>query len=305
MGKKKEGKWVFPEGEQLEQIQKALKELGLYGIASSYQFFAEKNRQAHGTDYDYLIKLLQHEFAQKEEGRKSRSLIQSKLPKDTKSLEEFVPSWHPSIDPVLIKELGACRFIDEGQNVIFLGPPGVGKTFLANALGLKAIDSGREVRFTRLNEFIDAVHKADDLSLIRLHRSYIAPKLLILDDIDYFTSDPEAGEFLFKVLKERCESRLSTIITSNKNPKIWDIFGKPENTPAILDRLFEDGRTITINIVGSSRRVTKIPELATDGTALDADQQLVPSSENATKPGLLFPKRLISKHRKSLVGSKS
>ncbi|MEJ0073485.1 MAG: ATP-binding protein [Candidatus Saccharibacteria bacterium] len=261
MGKKKTGKMVFPQGEQIEQIKSAMQEFGLYGSVNSFEFFAKKTLEAHGTTFDFLIELFRHEYDHKESARVARWIIQSKLPKQFKTLEDYDFSRQPNIDPTLITGLASCRFITEGQNVIFLGPPGVGKTHLATALAYEAIIKGYETRFAKLNEFIEAVHKAADTSVIRLHRSLVSPELLILDDIDYYSTDQLAGQFLFTVLKERYENNVSTIITSNRNPKTWDIFGKPENTPAILDRLFQDDRAITINITSSSQRVSRIPEL--------------------------------------------
>lgn len=262
MGKKKIGKMVFPQGgTQLEQITQALNELGLHASASSFEFFAQQTIDNHGTIFDFLTDLFKHEYASKEDARITRWTSQSKM-KKLHMLQDFDFSRQPSIEPTLISELASCRFIDQGKNVIFLGPPGVGKTHLASALGYEAIMKGYEMRFVRLNEFIDARRRAAASSVPRLHRSLLSPKLLILDDVDYYSKDIEAGIFLFTVLKDRCENNLSTIITSNQNPKDWDIFGKPTNTPAILDRLFADKQSVTININGAStRRAGEIPEI--------------------------------------------
>lgn len=258
MGKKKIGKYVFPNGNQVEKIAEAFKILGLDASAASFQFMVEKAHEDHWTMYDLLLNILESEFANKEESRVTRWIQQAKL-QPIATIRDYNFKEQPSIDPAQINDLASCRFIDEGKNVIFLGPPGVGKTHLALALGLEAIINGYETRCMKLNEFIDAVRRAADTSITRLHRSLVAPKLLILDDIDYYATGEDAGRFLFDVVKQRHENKVSTIITSNKNPKDWgNLFGSPERAGAAMDRLFDQSRRIIININGgSSHRVPK------------------------------------------------
>jgi DNA replication protein DnaC len=249
MGKQKIGKLTIPQGTQFEKIAQELKMLGLDSCVSSFEVIGEQVQKNHGTIYDYLERILELQITHNEEKRKYRWIQQAKLSPLT-TLHEYQFDRQPNVDATLIRELASCRFIEQGKNVMLLGPPGVGKTHIAIALGYEAILQGYETRCMKLNEFIDAVHKSADDSLKRLYRSLVGAKLLILDDIDYYTTDEEAGEFLFSIIKQRYEDRTATIITSNKNPKNWgNVFG-PDRTKAALDRLFDHRRKVEVKFTG-------------------------------------------------------
>lgn len=258
MGKKKIGKLTYPDGSQFQRIAAAFQALSLNASASSFELLAKETQNANGTIFDFLEDMLKLEFSQKEDDRINLRLKQAKL-QPIKTIEEFDFSYQPSIDAVQIHELASGRFIESGKNVVFLGPPGVGKTHLATALGYKAIQHGYTVRCMRLNEFIGAVNRTSKSSLSRLVRLLVIPDLLILDDIDYYDTDQETGRQLFNVLKQRCESQASTIVTSNKNPIEWvKQFGADEHRgKALLDRIMSREVVEVINIKGDSYRVPR------------------------------------------------
>ncbi len=256
MGKKREGKFILTSGDQIEKINQAFKRLGLDASASSFEFLAQKNIEEHGTIYDFLENLLKGEYVDKEQRRVAREIKNAKLYPIT-NLKDYNFSEQPSVDPVQINEFASCRFIEKGRNIIFLGAPGVGKTHLSVALGLIAIEKGFVVRFMRLNEFIDAVDRSKDTGTRRLQSSLTGANLLILDDIDYYTPDEDAGKFLFDVLKQRDLDNRSIIITSNKSPDDWgNLFGDASRRVAAVDRIFNKYKSDVINFKGgSSHRV--------------------------------------------------
>ena len=262
MGKKRAGKFVLPQGNQIEIIKAGFKHFNLEASVESFQFIADKIQEEHGTIPDFLVALLKHESQHDENKRVNRWIKQAKLFPLT-TIEDFEFDKQPAIDPVLINELASCRFIDAGQNVIFLGSPGVGKTHLAIALGYESIKAGYTVRCMKLNEFFIAVEDDKERKAktgkSNLFASLVSPRLLILDDIDYYNSDNESGKFLFDVLKNRYDDRSSIIITSNRNPMEWgNLFGTKERLRPALDRIFDERYTKVIKIKnGESYRVPK------------------------------------------------
>lgn len=252
---------------QVDRIKHMLTLLELDGIMSSFEQLAENGNKDHITLLEFLERLLENEMLIKEDGRVTRWMVQAKFPW-VKTLQDFDFSFQPSIDQTLIKDLSTARFVEQGRNVLFVGPPGVGKTHLSIALGVEAIHHGFDTRFFRLNTMIDDITKADTgEKRVKLLATLMRPKLLILDDMDYFIINPQVSEFIFKLVMARYENKLSTIFTSNKDVDDWDtLFGQKQRTSAAVDRIVE--RADVFMIDGKSYRMkdkmnlvqgTKIP----------------------------------------------
>lgn len=255
MGRKKINQFPIPNrGSQEEAIASMSKFLELNGIAASFKHVAERMGHKNATFYDFLQNILEKEMNYKEEHRVDRWIQQAHFP-FKKTLEEFDFSFQPTIDQRLINDLATCRFIEEGKNIIFLGPPGVGKTHLSIGLGFQAIQQGYEARFLKLDELITRVEQEPEIdSSSRTFKTYARPRLLILDDMDFFNTGKNASTILFKLVCQRHELKASTIFTSNKKFGEWgELFGNKERAGAALDRII--GNAVIINITGESYRV--------------------------------------------------
>ena len=173
-----------------------------------------------------------------------------------KRLSDFDFSFQPSIDRTLIEELATGRFMSEGRNVVFQGPPGVGKTHLAIALGLVCSDLGHRLLFLTALDLVRRMKLAFAQNRMPHYMKMLTtPKLLIVDEVGYLGLDTQQASLLFQVICVRYEKQLSTIITSNKAFAEWgQVFaGDPIMASAALDRLLH--RATVINIKGDSYRM--------------------------------------------------
>ncbi len=153
-----------------------------------------------------------------------------------------------------MRELATCRFIANAENVLLLGPPGVGKTHLAVGLGMEAIQRGYSVYFIRLADLMQKLIQAyNEGRFAHRLRVYLKPKLLICDEIGYTKLDRLGSHLFFELVTKRYEKG-AMILTSNKSYGAWgDIFDDHVVAAAILDRLLH--HSVTINIRGESYRL--------------------------------------------------
>jgi len=171
-----------------------------------------------------------------------------------KTLEQFDFTFQPSIDRKVIRELSGLSFVERAENVVFLGPPGVGKTHLAIALGVKALEAGHRVLFVTLESILTRLIRAKrENRLERQLQQFAYPKVLILDEMGYLPMNREEVSLFFRLLCRRYE-KASIVVTSNKSFVDWgDIFNDQVLATAILDRLLH--HSTTVNIKGESFRL--------------------------------------------------
>ncbi len=171
-----------------------------------------------------------------------------------KTLEQFDFGFQPSVDRRQVRELAGMSFVERGQNVVILGPPGVGKTHLGVALGVKAVEAGYSVLFLTLETLMTRLLRAKgENRLERALAQLVYPKVLIIDEVGYLPLSREEASLFFRLVVRRYE-RASLIVTSNKSFLDWgEVFNDPVLATAILDRLLH--HATTLNIKGESYRL--------------------------------------------------
>lgn len=238
---------------QLERLGEHLLKLRLQKSAERLEAMLQQAANEDLPYADFLEQVLGEEVAAKTAKNISMRTAMARFP-FVKPLETFDFSYQPSIDKRQVQTLASCHYIEHGDNVIVLGPPGVGKTHLAVSLGIKAIEAGYRVLFTSAAHLIAALSKA--LAEGRLDEKlkfYTTPRLLIIDEIGYLPIDRTGANLFFQLISRRYE-RGPMILTSNQSFGAWgEVFGDRVIATAILDRLLH--HAVTLNIRGNSYRL--------------------------------------------------
>jgi DNA replication protein DnaC len=236
-----------------EHLQAILERLKLMRVPERLDQLAEEAAKESWTYVEFLDRVLDVEVSARVERDVTMKTRLARFP-FVKTLEQFDFSFQPALNEAQLRELATARFVAHGENILLLGPPGVGKTHLAVSLGVAAIMQGISVVFFTVADLVDLVQQ--DLKEDRLERrlySLCKPKLLILDEMGYVPLDQRSAQFLFRLISRRYQKG-SIILTSNKSYGEWgDVVSDYVLATAMLDRLLH--YSTTINIRGESYRL--------------------------------------------------
>jgi DNA replication protein DnaC len=240
----------------MNALKTRLKDFKLSGILLSLD---ERLKYANDKALAYvelLDLLFEDEANSRRDNNLKKRLYKAKFPSD-KTIEGFNFASQPSIDKKKINDAFTCQFIEQKENIVFIGTPGTGKTHLSIAIGKNAILKGYKVLFTTVADILNKLHtsKADN-SYYKKLEEYTSSDLLILDELGFKTLSSHSASDFFEIIT-RCYEKRSLIITTNKDFEQWgEIFADKIMATAITDRV--QHHVMTFKITGSSYRTRNI-----------------------------------------------
>lgn len=230
-----------------------LKTLRLSGLGDSLEVRLHEASSRGLTHREFLELVIQDELMVRNSRNISRR-IASACFRDVKRLEDFDFSFNTKIKKNVVFDLATCRFVREKKDVLWLGPPGTGKSHLSQAIGVAAIRNGFTVYYRSIFDCVrDFLHDEAMDGHERILQRYLKPDLLIIDDMGMKQLPKRSGEYLFEIIMRRHEVR-STMMTSNRPLDDWGkLIGDVPSATAILDRFLH--RAELIQITGKSYRL--------------------------------------------------
>jgi len=271
-------------------LRSTLKKLRLSGLLEGLEIRLQEAAGNGLSHLEFLELILQDELAVRSD-RQLQRRVKAALFRELKPLDQFDWAFNPSIPKKQVLDLATCRFVREKRDVLWLGPPGVGKSFLVQAVGYQAIKAGHAVLyrsvFDAVRDFLhDEALSAEDKVLSK----YLKPDLLIIDDMGMKQLPKRSGEYLFEIIMRRYETR-STMMTSNRPLEDWGkLLGDVPTASAILDRFLHHAEVVAMN--GRSYRLKDRPGAPPVGLEGSKPAKAPPGSEgsrSSSKPAKAPP----------------
>jgi DNA replication protein DnaC len=238
--------------------------LGLKRVSQQYQIYIQQAHEKQLGFLEFLEMILQEEAIRKRETSIRYRISESRLPRPYKLLDDFEFSFQPTLRKSLIMDLATMEFIKNKESLLFIGDCGVGKSHIAQGLGMIACEKGYNVLYTTCSGLItDLNNGVYEKTLPKRLRKYAFPELLIIDEMGHDRLElqlTKEAHLLFKVVDDRYRCNRSVIFTTNVDENDWaEYLGDPISTRAILDRIFH--RSLKIEIRGPSYRQYQGKEL--------------------------------------------
>jgi DNA replication protein DnaC len=244
----------------IERLSAQLETFGLKHAPRQLADLLEQSAERDLSHREFLFELLSSEVKGRNERRRKRNFAAAHFPPNVRPLAEFNASeLEGGITEGQVRQLAELNWLDAGANIIFAGPPGLGKSMLALGLGLAAIDEGYTVAYEKMDSFVSILNKADLERSAGFRLRYVRKaQMVVIDEIGYTPITREQANRFFNFISDTYE-RTSIVFTTNKQIPEWaEMMGDPVLTTAMMDRILHHARCFSLR--GESYRL-KHPDM--------------------------------------------